>query len=279
MEEGTVDPESLESLFNDAIKATDVLHRDFSNAAQVLGHTRDSFEKAKPAFLELARLPETGAVTNVLVTGADFVSSYRDQLVGLRAQTSTPLNQLRAVAGTVDAFMATTSTATHVLNVVTVMVYEPNPFLVRDDEASFADRLAKLDPVLGRTYQQVLEALHTTRADPERAALFLMRQSLDHLFDCLAPDDEVRASQYWTPKQEGKRNQVHRTERIEYAAFTRINDPNRAKTLADSARYGNETYNLLNYAHKRGELDRDKARNALTAAQRMLEDWADALDL
>lgn len=115
--------------------------------------------------------------------------------------------------------------------------------------------------------------------DKERAALFLIRQSFDHLFDILAPDEKVRASKYWKPKEGDKPNQVYRIERIEYASYSHIADPLRANTLAATSKQMNEVYNLLNQAHERGELNIDKAMKALRAMKSMLDEWADALDL
>jgi hypothetical protein len=190
-------------------------------------------------------------------------------------------DRFQAVAGTIDTFSATTNVFSTTITVANVgeIPYVPSPFRTEAEQSILANRLAKLDPVLGNVYHQIWEVLYTTRSEPERTALYQMRQAFDHLFSCLSPDDAVRASQYWKQKEGDKLNQIDRRERIEYAAFTHVKDESHARTLAASADQMLEVYQALNQAHKRGELSPDKARQALFAMQSFFYDWADALEL
>lgn len=147
------------------------------------------------------------------------------------------------------------------------------------EEPLLAERLSKLDPQLGKVYQQIWESLYGTTAEPERTALYQMRQAFDHLFEILAPDDQVRKSAYFVKKEGNKPDQVDRKERLQFAAFSRVAYRPQAQTLAASSVQLLEVYQALNQAHKRGELSREKARTALFAMQSFLQDWADALKL
>lgn len=277
-----IDPEDVEHVFDEAIGIADSLHRDLVDGAQSIGYARDVLLHSKAYWVKLAEMSEvTPAVATSADSGVKFIRAYRDELAGLREQTDIPLSRLNAAAGSAVWFSATSGSMSSIVRVPEVgeIPYESSPFRISAGLPVYADRFAKLEPALGDSYRQIWEALYGTRADPERSALFLMRQTFDHLFGRLAPDDDVRNSKYWHPKKGDKANQVDRRERIKYAAHTHIKDLNRANTLAASAKQMLDLYYALNEAHTRGELNRKKARKALLAMRHMLEDWADALGL
>jgi len=120
--------------------------------------------------------------------------------------------------------------------------------------------------------------LYGTRSDPERVALYEMRQTYDHFFACLAPDEEVRKSKYYHEKSGNDKGKVFREERILYAANKHIKDSEKAKTLIASADHMLEVYNSLNRAHNRGELNKVKAFRSLEEMRTILEDWIDAIE-
>lgn len=149
-----------------------------------------------------------------------------------------------------------------------------------DRHKAYAQRLALVDPALGKTYQGIWEALYGTDADPERAATYLMRQAFDHFFSKFAPDDAVRNSPSRQKNVEGKKdNQVTRSERLEFTAVTHIGDPVKAEALMVSIKHMVAVYSSLNRAHDRGELDRGKARQVLNEMRSILEDWIDAIKI
>lgn len=143
----------------------------------------------------------------------------------------------------------------------------------------YAQKLAAFDPEIARVYKSIPEIFFGTKENPERAALYQMRQAYDHFFDKLAPDGEVRNSEYFTPKEEpGKENSVHRIERIKYAAYTRLSmDKDQADALVSSATSLLATYDRLQAAHKRAPLDREAVRDWITAMRAQLERWIDAV--
>ena len=101
----------------------------------------------------------------------------------------------------------------------------------------------------------------------------------DHLFGVLAPDDKVKVSPYWEPKDDNETNQVTRAERIEYAANTHIRNKTASERLIASTKHMLEVYNTLNKAHKRGKLDRSQSRESLKEMQSIIEDWVQSLML
>ena len=281
MSDEIIEPEDLENLFDKSIEIADSLRLDLIDAATNAGYTRDTLARVKPYWVELSKQAiDDPSIVPIVRRGAEFIQSYHDELASLQDQTKIPLSGLYSVASTAGTLIANTNSTSSIVMVATVgeVPYVPNP-LRRENGQTYMERFAKIDPALGSTYKQIWESLYATGSDPERAALFLIRQAFDHLFDRLAPDADVRASEHWKPKDGDRPEQIYRQERIEYAAYTHVKDSTRARTLAASARQMVETYQLLNHAHDRGELDRDKARKALVAMQRLLEDWADALNL
>ncbi len=141
-----------------------------------------------------------------------------------------------------------------------------------------AQRLARFDPSLGSAYRQCWESRFGTISDPGRSALYQMRQVYDHFFGLLAPDDEVRQSRKRRLKVKGRKDDVTRLERIEYAA-TKVKNRHKAKKLRALADHMLNVYNNLNYAHKRGQLSDDKVGSALNEMQTVIEQWLDAFEI
>ena len=214
-------PEEPENLFDETIKIADSLHQDLIDAATNAGYTRDTLARVKPYWVELSKQAiDDPSIVPIVYSGVEFMRSYRDELAVLQDQTKIPLSGLYSVAGTADTLIANTNSTSSIVIVTTVgeVPYAPNP-LRREDDQTYTDRFAKIDPALGSTYNQIWESLYATRSDPERAALFLIRQAFDHLFDRLAPDADVRASEHWRSKEGDKPEQIYKLERIEYAAL------------------------------------------------------------
>jgi hypothetical protein len=188
---------------------------------------------------------------------------------------------LQQTAGSVVSFIhASGATASFIPN-VSVIPFSQNyvPLPSPDRHQAYVERFFRFDHALGKTYQKIWETLYGTRADPGRGALYLIRQAFDHLFDKLAPDDEVRKSSYWTQKEHGKENQVWRDERVRFAAAKNVKDQNRANTLIASAKHMTGVYQCLNSAHKRGEMNQMESHQALAEMQSILEEWADAIEI
>jgi hypothetical protein len=275
-------PEEIKRLFEESKVAADKLHRRYTQGAKLTGYIRDRLEANEPYWVTLADCsPEDPDMDMTIASGEAFLRSYKQQLNYLYGQLSDQSASLTTLASSGSTFDANTASLCDVIPIFQgkELEHQPCPFIEQGDYSSRERQLEKLDPSLARTYSQVWEALHGTRSDPERTALYLMRQTYDHFFYVLAPDDKVRQSKVWKEKEGDKPELVTRAERIEYAALTHIKDEGWAKLMSSSAKPILKVYSELNQAHKRGELNPTKARRAVLAMDKVISDWLDALDL
>ena len=276
------DSEEFRRLFKVTKDTADKLHRHYTEGAKFTGYILDRLEANEPYWDTLVDYsPDDTGIDMTVGSGEVFLRSYNQQLNNLYNQLPDHSASLITLASSGATFDANTASLVDVVPVFEgkEIDHQPCPFINQEDFSSRGDRLEKLDHSLADTYRQVWEALHGTRSDPERAALYLMRQTYDHFFDILSPDDEVRKSSIWKKKEGEKPELVTRIERIEYAALSHINDEVQAKMLSSSAKPILKVYNELNQAHKRGELNPQKARKAVLAMDKILSDWLDALDM
>jgi hypothetical protein len=119
---------------------------------------------------------------------------------------------------------------------------------------------------------------YTQQHDQKRAALFQMRQVYDHIFEKLAPDDDVRQSVFWSVKGGDKPNAVYGQERLQFAAHPCISDEERRTALLESVKETLCSYDRLQEAHKRGALSIENASEAFAASDSLLRRWIDAAD-
>lgn len=272
----------LLSQIDEAKHAADKLHASYAQGANLLGYASQQLEDIAPSWAGLA----SQAIGNseyvpMLESGVMLFRAFNDELRDLQRQSIEIMEQIPSVATSVQTIAANStinSLTTAQLSLVAVP-YTPCPFLPQSSTEATAIRLERLDAALAGTYRQVWASLYGNRDDPERTALWEIRQTFDHLFDILARDEDVRRSPYWTPKSGQNPKQVTREERIEYAANTRIADRRKAAVLAASARGTVAAYQKLNQAHCRDELDKEQATNAVRAMDQIIRDWVDALNL
>ena len=107
----------------------------------------------------------------------------------------------------------------------------------------------------------------------------MLRQTWDHLFGFLAPEEDVRESPFFTLKPEPRPNQVTRLERIKFALDRHVRDAQQKALLEATSVQMIDLYNTLNAAHTRGDIDRAKSRAALNSLYQWLTQWADALGI
>jgi hypothetical protein len=154
--------------------------------------------------------------------------------------------------------------------------YEELFVSLRNDD-SYVAKLSSLNAPLGVTYRSINEVLYGTTSDPVRGSLYLIRQAFDQLFAVLAPDEEVRMSRFWTPKEGEKKDHIYRLERIEYALDKHVKIASRADSLAANAKQMLELYQALNEAHSREAVEEYRCKDAIRAMKLMLESWTDAI--
>jgi hypothetical protein len=157
----------------------------------------------------------------------------------------------------------------------------PNPpsFWPQDKNEKYAARLEKLDYELARVYRSVRNSFFGNKENPERTALYQMRQAYDHFFDILAPADKVRASEYFKKKADNDPDKVYRKERLHYAANAKVKDTTWRELLLKQDDYIIGLYDRLNIAHKRSSLERKEVKEILDAMLTILEQWIDAIGL
>lgn len=248
------DLENPEEIFKDIDKTLDKMHRDASDLATDIGQERERMSGLRSYWLELGEHstddPDLAKLYN---SGLGSISAFRDELQ-LSANEFRPITvKVRAILSSTDSTASiTSSTSSAFFPGVTL----PNELtLPRYDQSSESvQALKNIDPSLVDTYLAIREVLYGTRSDPERAALYLIRQMFDHFFGILAPSDEVRSSDLWEKKTGNNPDQVTRRERVRYVASVNVFDHNLSKRLLDSTDHMLEVYKLLNKAHKRGSL-------------------------
>jgi hypothetical protein len=102
-----------------------------------------------------------------------------------------------------------------------------------------------------------------------------MRQTYDHFFDVLAPDDAVRRSTHWRLKDGHRLDQVHRDERLRYAAYQWVSDSDMRQVLLASVEETTRAYGRLNQAHQRGPIPEKNAREVFLAVDSIIRRWVD----
>jgi len=150
-------------------------------------------------------------------------------------------------------------------------------FLKADGDVTY-EKLKKLNPPLAETYREIEQVYYATNADNIRAALSMMRQAFDHFFNILAPDVDVRFSNFWEEKT-GEENPllVTRRERIKYAIAKKIKNPENAIALTNDIDLIVKSYKVLNEFHKRGELNEKSVKKGLFSVKHFIEDFAGCL--
>jgi hypothetical protein len=224
-------------LIDEITQDLDQLHGDLLEKAGAVGYARDTFRAVRPLWekIEGTSFQHSEAATLVASSALSLVAT-RDWIRGIRTQTAETLEGIPEIGRSAGTF-ATSSCA----SVSLVFTSSPSfslpvpPPSLGDTWENYSKRFSKFDSALGDTYRAIYEALYATRANPERTALFLMRQAFDQFFGKLAPDEKVRSSKYWRRKEGDNPNQVYRRERIECAAHHYIRNEAQAEALAASA--------------------------------------------
>ena len=269
-------------LYDQVLAKSEELHRQTAQQASIAGYVCNSLDTVRPLWERLANQSgDDPGLELPLASGRMILDGLDTRLADALVRSSDMSDRMDLIATSTQTFTANTTISSTYLgpDEVAQVSYHPCPHLKHDESARYAARLGQLGPAIENTYRQVWDTLHGTIADPERSALFAMRQVFDHLFDILAPDDEVRKSPYWTRKAKGNPDQVTRKERMVYAANTRIAEKQRANELLTSVETAIGAYQNLNKAHERGTLNPVAARNAVMAMDQILRDWVDALQL
>jgi hypothetical protein len=280
MEPEKINSKEIDETFSKVEKAADDLQRKLANQIKEAGYIRDLARNTKGFFMAANESQQAGEYHNMISSGLGIMNtlySGMDSVSDAVEQSAQYLHTYYLAASTLGTNTAATgSFITPILvefksqGVITI----PPADL---EDKSLVSRCEKHDPALGKVCAQISECLYGTVSDPERSAMFMVRQAFDHLFSILAPNDEVRNSAFWKRKEDDKPDQITRAERIDFAIATKIADPVKQELMRQESKQMREVYGRLNAAHERGELNRQQARLALSSMYGYLRTWIDAV--
>jgi hypothetical protein len=277
-----MNPEDVKREFEEAQKHAENLQNKFAEATQMLGQVSLVIETTKPYWVQLA--VESGNHVRsdmILNSGVQSIHQIKNALVDFETHAPFPIGKIYNISLSASAFGSNTAATGSLIVLDDSTKFDARSIPVHEisTEKKLADRFGKLDPALGRVCAQISESLYGTISDPERSALFMIRQTWDHLFAKLAPDAEVRASSFWKEKSGDKPDQIIREERINFAIDRHVKDPVNKNLLLSSSKQMLDLYQELNRAHTRGELNRDKARQTLNAVYQWLFQLAEGIGI
>lgn len=285
-EKSVIGPEDIRAEFESAIKNAEQIQEDLIDAAQNAGYIRAQFQYDYPFYIRLAELAQDTTYLQPFVeSGFRYLQAVNNVLSQKKSSAHIMAVMLNTVCSSASTF--TSGSMTLLPEFFEGEKYDPPPYFAPNDDL-VKSRLAKIDPILAKTYQEIGQVFHGTTADPSRAALPMMRQVADFFFRMLAPNEEVRDSPYWKPKdrlseerikklQEDEEKQVYRAERMTFAANIHIKDENRKAILIESIRNFLHTYKLLNEFHGDGQISESQAQSALKAMKSLIEEWSEAV--
>jgi hypothetical protein len=252
----------------------------FSEAAIHFGQEQERIRQIRPEWENLASNDVTDEdLAKIYASGVNALAAFRDELTdyknALNPLTGESLRIWPSTGGTISVTSSTTSFLSIKTPGRTSAILEPS----YKENIEILEKLRAIDPALEKTYSAIREVLFGTVSDPERGALYLIRQTFDHFFSTLSPDDLVRSSRFFKPKEGQDKDRVTRHERLIYAAHTYIRNISRRNALTASYRHMLNLYDSLNKAHTRGSVDPEKAQMALREMVVLLQDWVRSIDL
>jgi hypothetical protein len=274
------DLENPEKIIDEIDSMLGDLKGRFIEGAIRFGQEQERIQVIRPEWEKLASAyisdPEQ---VQIYASGVHALAAYRDELRDYKNSvfplTDDILRYSPSTSGTVSVTSSTTTIISTRMPDLTSYILEPSV----EENREIQSKLSSIDPALEKTYSAIREILYGTVSDPERGALYLIRQTFDHFFATLAPDDSVRSSKFFKQKGEKDKNSVTRHERLMYAAHTHIGNTSRRKALIASFRHMLDVYDGLNRAHTRGTLNIEQARVALREMLVLLQDWIRAIDV
>jgi Predicted pPIWI-associating nuclease len=276
-----MNPEDVKREFDEAQKYANELKSKFAKATATLGQVSLVLETTKPYWVQLAAESADHIGSQpILCSGVASIHQMKNALMDFEAHAIFPTDKIYNIALSASTFGSNTAATGSLIALNDSTKFDARAIPTHEiSEKNLANRFSKLDPALGLVCAQISESLYGTIADPERSALFMIRQTWDQLFAKLAPDAEVRASPFWTKKSSNKPDQVTREERIRFTIDRHVKDPVNKELLISTSKQMSDIYQELNRAHDRGELNRDKARQTLNAVHHWLFQLAEGIGI
>ncbi|MDD5045041.1 MAG: hypothetical protein PHU91_01290 [Candidatus Omnitrophica bacterium] len=137
--------------------------------------------------------------------------------------------------------------------------------------------LEKISPHLVPIYYSAYDNLEVVSSDPERGAMALMREIIDHVLGILAPNDDVKIKNWFVSEPTSKTG-ITRKHRVRYIAENKTKNAEYKELIIENAEIFEEVINALNKFHKRGVLNKDEAKAFFYQAEELLEILCDCVD-
>jgi hypothetical protein len=273
------DKQQVRNQFRHLAEQAKLLKKTIGESNEIMGYVADAtanLEKSAEVIVKASTQQELQPTIVSIKAMASSLAEHLNHIDPLAIHLRFKIDEV------VSSFANTASTMATTCNTLSLIVnpptFQPCPFLADSDVEKCSAKLSLIDPSLSATYKGAWSAFYTQEHDPKRAALWQMRQTFDHFFESLAPNDQVRTSPHWTPKEGDKRDSIHRSERLSFAAHRFINDKTTRETFVEAGKEQLRNYERLNQAHGRGELSQEKASEAFKATDQIIKSWLEAIE-
>ncbi len=252
-----------------------------SESVQNIGYITQGIEAQLPLYKYLDE--HYNEYQDIVDSDVSLFFEFEKALMTSEEQSEVLFAQMDDIVSQGDSIAASGTFAASAFSLSSTWIIENvNDFnyMPLERKRNYEERYMRFDKRLGESYKEIDEILHSTISDPERGASFIIRQTVDHLMDLLAPDAEVRNSPYFELKKDYKDpNAVFRPEKYVYAASKHIKIQQKKAFIIERTKHFNAVYRRLNAAHARGEFDVDKQMKAIQEMKIILQDWADAIGI
>jgi hypothetical protein len=277
--EDNFEPRQLIDEIDSTINTLTSLHETMIEKTTEVGFALEAVKKAKQNYATIVDMSEEiTELRSVAFSGYGYFTAINNEVSSLQTNLASPLSDIRSMAQNVGGTCIISGSVVSSL----VPGYDNQvdfPTSLSSDSNGVYNILNILDPSLGQTYKEVEQVYYGTNADNTKTSLGQIRQTFDHFFSTLAPDEEVMKSKFWKREKNDKGQEiVTRKERIQYAIATHIKNPYKAKSLEGSLNVIISSYRVLNSFHERGRINARSAKQALFTVKHFLESFAEAID-
>lgn len=275
------DYDAVHSLFTETSERADKLQRALVENARNLGYVKHVVSSLQPYFENTVMNPKVPAEQwQFLHSGMSNVAEINNSLIGVERMGITAGTSFLALSASTFAASSTASSQLFTLSPPLDLAFAQIPST--EVRAAVAGKLAKVSADLDKVYLQVWDNLLATTSEPERAAAVLMRQTWDHFFSALAPEDQVRASATFLGRkliedETSEKRKVTRNDRVIFALEAKRTGDSRWSIVAASADEMIRHYRTLNRFHAREPIKPQVMRAAIVAIASWIQEWTELL--
>lgn len=246
--------------------------------ASDIGAVRDDVRRVREGIALLPPSPLFADAAESIHNIRTYVHAHRDEM-DQRIAELRPVLQVGTGTTSATAMAIVSSALDPELLVRVERALPPIQPWPRHWVEDLAARLSEHASDLGLLAISAWEQFHVGTTEGARASLSATRELFNQFFRTIAPDDEVRKSEYFSPKKDENPDKVHRSERLRYGAHRYVSDPTLRTVLIGREREILKTYDELIRVHAAaGTLDEASCRRTVMAMQGQLEQWVHAVD-